>query len=442
MQDDKSQVSENEFPMGEEEEEGGMPFEESPESRAPVDSSLLSPDANTTAGGKRKSLAIDGLDLDLSAATREEEEAEEEQDATPKRKPVKGPRRRKRRRIEIDNDATELSSDHIKQMLRDTSDIVQQNRVHPADYVETDKNENLPSYLIPRRERMKNRASAMRIASLPYERLLARPNCADGGGVAPKLLQLWERNSSRLRGKPLPFRMRGEAGEEQRRQRAEEQMKSTAAKEAEDEEMEDIEIGRRDESMVGSEGRLSMDVGEQDKTFEYEGAEFPQHEEEEEEDVAMPFDEEDEHLAQQEQDEAIGFADDMPGMASPSLSEDSQKSGFSLGAVNDLEAELSDEPRQEQGDDLVSSDTKWHKHTVKVLSMLQRGMASIEEDGDKELSYDKLSYGTSRRTACGVFFELLQLKTWDVIELGQEASYGDIKITAGVRFNEEVPTSE
>merc|ERR1740139_1880065 len=91
--------------------------------------------------------------------------------------------------------------------------------------------------------------------------------------------------------------------------------------------------------------------------------------------------------------------------------------------------------------------TKWHKHTVKVLKMLQNSMTSGQEEEDEEgeekatqLSYDKLSYGISRRTACGVFFELLQLKTWDFIELDQDKSYEDIKITPGVRFDELAPT--
>ena len=90
---------------------------------------------------------------------------------------------------------------------------------------------------------------------------------------------------------------------------------------------------------------------------------------------------------------------------------------------------------------MASSGSKWHKHTVKVLDMLKKNMTTDEGDGEKpkDLSYDKLSYGVSRRTACGVFFELLQLKTWDFIELNQEESYSDIKIAPGVRFDEAPP---
>jgi chromatin segregation and condensation protein Rec8/ScpA/Scc1 (kleisin family) len=41
----------------------------------------------------------------------------------------------------------------------------------------------------------------------------------------------------------------------------------------------------------------------------------------------------------------------------------------------------------------------------------------------------------------GVFFELLQLKTWDFLELEQDESYGDILVAPGSRFDEEVPSA-
>lgn len=107
---------------------------------------------------------------------------------------------------------------------------------------------------------------------------------------------------------------------------------------------------------------------------------------------------------------------------------------MSLGLVNDLEEDIiaeDEEPRQEAGDAAVSATSKWHKHTVKVYSALKRNMRSGDDDDqDKpsQLSYDKFSKGVSRRTAAGFFFELLQLKTWDYIELNQDESYGDIKV--------------
>jgi cohesin complex subunit SCC1 len=64
-----------------------------------------------------------------------------------------------------------------------------------------------------------------------------------------------------------------------------------------------------------------------------------------------------------------------------------------------------------------------------------------DDDDDKatELQFQELSQNCTRRTAASVFFEILQLKTWDFIELDQPEPYGDIGITAGVRFQEAPP---
>jgi hypothetical protein len=99
-------------------------------------------------------------------------------------------------------------------------------------------------------------------------------------------------------------------------------------------------------------------------------------------------------------------------------------------------------------DEYVSGQAPPETHVVAILDMLKRNIEdrNVPTDGDKDtdnqkdLSYDKLSYGVKRRTACGVFFELLQLKTWDFIELKQEESYCDIRISPGVRFHENPPT--
>ena len=108
-----------------------------------------------------------------------------------------------------------------------------------------------------------------------------------------------------------------------------------------------------------------------------------------------------------------------------------------------------DEERQAAGsDELVSHTSKWHKHTVRVFGMLKRNMRSDEDEEDEDedkptqLSYNKLSAGVSRRTAAGVFFEMLQLKTWDFIELNQDKAYGDIAIAPGVRFSEDPPSAD
>jgi len=112
-------------------------------------------------------------------------------------------------------------------------------------------------------------------------------------------------------------------------------------------------------------------------------------------------------------------------------SQRSRDSGLSLGLVNDFQDDIIDEgDRQEAGDAAVSSSAKWHKHTTKVYNMLKANMAADGSDSEKpdHLSFNDLSKSVSRRTASGVFFELLQLKTWDFIELNQSDSYGDIKV--------------
>ena len=130
--------------------------------------------------------------------------------------------------------------------------------------------------------------------------------------------------------------MRGKVCEEQRRQRAEEMMKSAAAQDEQDAEADDIEIGRQqdDKSLGGNEGRLSMDIAEQDDSMEEDGAEaeFPQHEDEE---FPLPFDQEEEEVPfpNDEDETNAQFANDMPGMESHDKSEESQRSEFSLGEV-------------------------------------------------------------------------------------------------------------
>ncbi len=119
--------------------------------------------------------------------------------------------------------------------------------------------------------------------------------------------------------------------------------------------------------------------------------------------------------------------------------------------VNDLNEDLigedeDDDPRQSIGDELVSSNSKWHKHTITVFNFLKRKMADPNskddenEDKPSVILFDDLSKDCSRRSAAGVFFELLQLKTWDYVELGQEESYGTIKIAPGAKFSEGAPS--
>ena len=85
----------------------------------------------------------------------------------------------------IDNNMTELSSDHMKAMLRDTSDVVMQDRLNIGDWDEEEEDT----------EDFTSSRMNMLFDSVPMERLLARPCLGDDGGLAPELLTLWGRNT-------------------------------------------------------------------------------------------------------------------------------------------------------------------------------------------------------------------------------------------------------
>ena len=110
------------------------------------------------------------------------------------------------RHIIEDGDATQLSEEHMRNMMHDTSDIVRPGLPRPGE----DGGEGglaITELLCPALQR------------LPTERLLARPCIGDDGGLAPELLALWKRNTVRVEGKAgtqLPFRMRGARVREQR----------------------------------------------------------------------------------------------------------------------------------------------------------------------------------------------------------------------------------
>jgi cohesin complex subunit SCC1 len=58
----------------------------------------------------------------------------------------------------------------------------------------------------------------------------------------------------------------------------------------------------------------------------------------------------------------------------------------------------------------------------------------------KEVTYNQLTKHTqSRRTAAALFFELLQLKTLNYVDVQQSRPYGDIKISQASRFGEHIP---
>jgi hypothetical protein len=451
----------------------------------------------------------------LSSSSEDESSAAK----TKKRKPPAptGPKRRRtRRKIVIDNDATELEGDHIKSMLRDTSDIVLQHVPHPADW-HGDGRDNwsltqsqatqstvhdttaaaaagdaalrqqeesiyffmhgvLPpstgheddTLLLDDSDTITTQAvtatqaqelgmeDMLLLQHLSFEELLARPSLGDDGQLAPELLQLWRNNLARVRGKPFPYPKRKASDQEEEEEdeqvevargkhdgasseeeEADEDASTLAKKKADDEEEE--------AKVVASDG-----AGDEDK----DQGPMPMNEESSDEEGIMPMGDEEEAAPQvpldEEEEEGSsagggkeeeedpfglstwGMVNDAFGVAHT----DSKTTDVPGGHDDEEEEEDEEGPRQEAGTELVSSSSKWHKHTIRVLQLLQRNMGAkdgetLDPKGNPKpdhLSFDTLSKNCSRRTASGVFFETLQLKTWDFIEVDQGESYGDITV--------------
>jgi len=355
-------MSEAEFPMPDDE-MSHIPFEDK------RDTSTL--DMELSPSPQRKGASIGGLQVSPEQPSN-------------KRKQAVGPKRmRKRRKVVVDNEQTELSSEHIKAMLKETEDICLSGNWHPADWAGDSE---------------KPRAMDL-LAILPYEKLMGRPHLGDDGGLAKELLTVWYKSTAPVFGKPRTFRLRGQLGKELE---AQEQMQRAA----------EVELGRRaaeDDSDVPSDQESISNNQEI---------------------LMAPPDDEDMPVP-------MGDDDEMPAPFDEEDAPVSLDSPFALGLVNAMDVEDEDDSRQAAGTDLVSANSKWHKHTVKVLDMLQRNMPQ----DNAQLSYNALSKGCSRRTAASVFFELLQLKTWDFVEVDQAESYGDIVIAPGLLFHQGPPSN-
>lgn len=384
-------------------------------------------------GTHRKSAGGDGGGAQL---------ADEEGAATPATKKRRAPTRKRKRRIAMDAGDTRMSADEIRRNLADASDL-EVEQVHPATWLPGVEPDQQPKLL--QRKSMEDRIRE----AMPLEMYLARPTCADRGDLAPALLNFWLRNNAMVLGNEFPYELQGTAA-------AAAAAKSTGTEadaEEMDEDDEEAEVARRSRAEGDDEGSA--------------GRKRADDEEEEEPDFPQPDD--DRELLSPGDDNAVVPFDDEDGVPPPPMDEDMEDpseyhmnqtvwlllhhnltnasllldaegsaerrrlSSLSLGLVNDFvnefeeEDEEEDDPRQAQGDQLVSSSSKWHKHTVKVFDMLRRNMP---DDEPRQMSFNAICDpdAVTRRTACGVFFELLQLKTWDYIELDQDVFYGDMQV--------------
>jgi len=279
--------------------------------------------------------------------------------------------------VVIDNDNTELSSEHIKKMLQDTSKIT--GKAFDPREVSDDEEEN-------------EEAGAVR--DLSWEEQFQRPCIGSDGQIAAELLNVWGRTLTT--DNTVGYRLKRSVRRQMAMARVEEEEEAKAAKANAKGGADDIEGGRfaDNEGMVMGGDMDQFDMGGDDYGFG-------------DDDMAMEM----------PADVSFGsIADPMKGKNSMGGEE------FDLRAVNDI----AQGEKEEAG--------KWHPHTSKVLGMLKNNMV---ESNNGALSFNNLSVGCSRRTAAGVFFELLQLKTWDFIDVNQKEAYGDITVTEGAKFNDE-----
>jgi cohesin complex subunit SCC1 len=342
--------------------------------------------------------SLGGPSLDAPSVQEEEEEEEE----SPKKKAK--PTQRKKRDFPLD-EVTEMTRAEIKENLSNTKDIVR--------------------IAVPPRQRPRINGPLKTFPTL--EERMHMPNVT---GIAPELREMF---SWTMRDDPLPFRLRkgyNYAGPVNK--------KAKTGADAEAVEEADAE-----------EGSPPLDDPEEVEEFRGENEEQPDEFDFQQQDDEYEFQPEDDEPPLPEDEEVP--EEEMPPPLDMSVSTDFSGNGsflanagkFQLGAVNDIQAD--EDAMSSNGyaseEEASSSVAQWHPHTKKVMTMLES-----EFDSKDQVSYNDVCGVTKgnkvgRRTAAGVFFELLQLKTWDYIEVEQESSYDNIVVSKGDRFDEGIPSA-
>lgn len=82
-----------------------------------------------------------------------------------------------------------------------------------------------------------------------------------------------------------------------------------------------------------------------------------------------------------------------------------------------------DSTKKEQNNPIVGAPESWNARTALVLEVLQDQFKEKEE-----VTFKEISNGISRRTAATCFLEILQLKTWGLIDTNQDEPYADIAL--------------
>lgn len=387
-------------------------------------------------------LAMDDLQDDNDGA----QQINAKRDSSLIAKPRK--RRRKRRKVVIDNHETELTNNHIRHMLQETDDIVLP-MIHPACLWDEDNDGNKTYQVLVLEERARqeqqqagtttnenNNNKSKKKKTLVVVPSLTQPFLQDANpSIHPKLKQLWRDNYWKALGEDCPY-----------------------PKQEPVDDVEELRKGTRDDDSSREGDASDIEVAAEKEDFP------PANPNDEENDLEFPpaidDDEEEEDMDAPVPD----FGDDeTAALQRNSYENDNDDELLDLGMVNDMvldsdeDAENSDNDnddnennRQALGE-MASSSTKWHKHTVRVYKHLQKSLRGnvVSRDNSASppqlpdsVSFDQLTKRVvSRRNASSIFFEMLQLKTWDFIELQQDESYGKIAISAGVRFGEEAPNN-
>lgn len=405
----------------------------------------------TTPGSRGLGLGLD----DVSAASSNKRHLDDG-DGEGTKKPRPRQRRRKRRKVIIDNNETELTNEFIRQMLGNTDDIVR-TMIHPATIWDEEGLGRDYKTLVMAREGIvlptaagggkKNKKSTTTTKDGSTIPSLTRPFLADEGAnggpnLHPDLLKLWQDNYWKVLGQPCPYERDDDDAQEN---------------------VDDIEEVRRgtkadDDSEVGSQ---QLSVTDPKQSEQEQNGDAPPLDDEDEFNMPPPDDddEEEEPMDMPLPDFAGDDEEEQNNLVDKSQDEIDM---LELGMVNDmvLDSDQDDDDddaavagRQAIGD-VASSTVKWHKHTVRVFQHLKKcmkdtatdaGEGGNDDDDDmkdlpEQILFKQLTKNvTSRRNAASVFFEMLQLKTWDYIDLDQHDAYGDITISPGIRFSESPP---
>ncbi|KAI9199399.1 Rec8 like protein-domain-containing protein [Polychytrium aggregatum] len=121
------------------------------------------------------------------------------------------------------------------------------------------------------------------------------------------------------------------------------------------------------------------------------------------------------------------YGGDMPGDILPEESLHQLEPATEAGPLLEGAPVLPDDPEYDEALDEINESTGLSKSTVKTITLMQ---SEFENDHDKEIQFNTLAAQTRRSETVRLFFELLVLKTKDMINVSQPEPFGNIAITA------------